>query len=282
MFMKLLESVWAEDFLTKPSLIKLQNAIVDERFQNNDYRSSIDEQIYVGESITPQYEKVHYVAPKPDDVDYFMIEFMWVSKHMLIDEKLDDLTVAAIISYLFNFIHPFSDGNGRIHRFLMHYVLAYRSFGPMGIILPISAVILNRMKEYDASLESFSSKLMDKLDYELDDRLRLIVHSDSTDFYRYIDFTQVVGIFYDFAEETIQTELPAEINYLRSHDLARAKMREVVDLPERIAELFLTLCHQNKGKLSNRKRNLPEFEVLTDNEISELEKIFVDSFMSSK
>lgn len=281
-FMQLLESVWAEDFLTKALLIKLQNTIVDERFKNDDYRSSIDEQIYVGESITPQYEKVHYIGPKPDDVDYFMSEFIGVSKQLLFDVKLADIAVTAIISYLFNFIHPFSDGNGRIHRFLMHYVLANRGFGPKGIILPISAVILNKMKDYDNSLECFSRKLMEKIDYELDERLRLIVYNETKDFYRYIDFTLIVEIFYNFAEETIRTELPAEIDYLRNHDLARSKMREVVDLPDRIAELFLLICHQNHGKLSNRKRDLPEFSKLSDEEISELEKIYHESLIGGK
>lgn len=277
-FMSLLESVWSEDFLDKQVLIKLQNSIVDERFANSDYRSSLNEQVYVGESITPQYEKIHYIAPKPDDVNFFMEQFIRTSKQMLIDTTLDELTIAAVISYLFNFIHPFSDGNGRIHRFLMHYVLASRGFGPEGVILPISAVILNRMKDYDASLEEFSKKLMDKLDYELDERLRMTVLSDSKDYYRYVDFTKVVEIFYNFAEETIRTELPAEISYLRGHDSARLAMKEVVDLPERIAELFLTLCRQNNGKLSKNKRKLPEFENLTESELAELEDIYTKSF----
>ena len=67
---------------------------------------------------------------------------------------------AAVITYSFVFLHPFSDGNGRLHRFLIHYVLAYRGFAPDGVVFPISATLLSRPQDYDASLESFSKALM--------------------------------------------------------------------------------------------------------------------------
>jgi hypothetical protein len=50
-------------------------------------------------------------------------------------------------------------------------------------------------------------------------------------------------------------------------------MSAVVELPNRVADLFVVLCRQNKGKLSARKRKLEEFAQLTDEEIAELEWI---------
>lgn len=35
-------------------------------------------------------------------------------------------------------------------------------------------------------------------------------------------------------------------------------MREVVDLPDRHADLFVRLCLQNNGKLPKARRELPE------------------------
>ena len=39
------------------------------------------------------------------------------------DKTFDAILAAAIIASGFVFIHPFVDGNGRIHHFLIHHVL---------------------------------------------------------------------------------------------------------------------------------------------------------------
>ena len=40
------------------------------------------------------------------------------------------------------FCTPFEDGNGRIHRFLIHNILARQGFTPEGVMFPISAPML--------------------------------------------------------------------------------------------------------------------------------------------
>ena len=54
----------------------------------------------------------------------------------------DPVVAAAVSSFAFVFIHPFEDGNGRIHRFLIHHVLSRRGYSPPGVIFPVSAAIL--------------------------------------------------------------------------------------------------------------------------------------------
>jgi Fic family protein len=46
---------------------------------------------------------------------------------------------AALIAFGFVFIHPFEDGNGRLHRFLIHDMLVRDGVVPDGLIIPLSA-----------------------------------------------------------------------------------------------------------------------------------------------
>lgn len=294
-FIGLLEQAWHRDFLNKPALVELQQAIVEPRFANRGWRSELtdpgDRRVYVGETLGHGLERVHYAAPKPEDLDELMSEYLSVAWSMA-DNGFDlsnsaevspscravpTLVAAAVISLVFNFLYPFSNGNGRIHRFPLHHVLARRAFGPEGIILPVSAVILNRPREYDQALESFSKPLMERVECKMDERLRMSVTNGTVDFYRHIDCTELTRITIDFIRETIETELPAELRYLTMYDEVRVRMRDVVEMPDRHADLFIALVRQNGGALSNAKRKLPEFEVLTDDEIRVMENVICET-----
>ena len=65
-----------------------------------------------------------------------------------------------MLAFGFVYIHPFEDGNGRIHRYLMHHVLARRGFNPSGIHFPVSAAILDKIDAYRDVLESYSGWLL--------------------------------------------------------------------------------------------------------------------------
>ena len=55
-------------------------------------------------------------------------------------------------------------------------------------------------------------------------------------------------------------------------------MRDVVDLPNRHADLFVRLCLQNHGTLSKAKRDLPEYSGLSNGEIAGLERAVREAF----
>lgn len=106
----------------------------------------------------------------------------------------------------------------------------------------------------------------------------MTVLNDTRDFYRYVDCTFLAEMLFNFVEETIEKELPAEILFLQQYDTARRLMRDVVDLPNRQADLFVRLCLQNNGTLSKAKRQLPDYAALSDREISGLEAAMAEAF----
>jgi len=268
-FMALLARAAIEDFLSEKALVHLQNAIVDPRYAASEWRTV---QNYVGRTLAPGMEEIHLVPPKPDHIRPLMDDWLKLSARLTSQSFLPPIASAAVVAWLFVYFHPFEDGNGRIHRFLIHHVLARRKFGPDGVLLPVSAVLLNRPADYDASLETFSRPLKERSEYELDDQARMTVLNETRDHFRYIDFTAIAEALYRFIEETIEKELPAELRFLQHYDVARAAMRDVVDMPEPAANLFLRLCLQNNGRLSKAKRKLDAFTKLTSDEINALEE----------
>ena len=265
------------DYLLKETLVALQQTIVDPRFANTGWRDTIDEQNYVGRSVGLTEEEVHFIAPRPQDLPDLMPGYLEASRRIL-NSGVHPVIAAALIAYPFVFLHPFSDGNGRLHRFLIHYVLSFRRFAPDGVVFPISATMLHRPQDYDGSLESFSKPLLPLVEYKLDSNGRMTVLNDTRDFYRYIDCTFIAETLFSLVEETIEKELPAEILFLQQYDTARRLMRNVVDLPNRHADLFVRLCLQNNGTLSKAKRQFPEYAVLSDKEIAGLEAAVGEAF----
>jgi hypothetical protein len=266
-FVALLQMAESEDFCAKPRLIDLQNRIVDPRFHDTDYRKS---QNYVGETVAWQKEKVHFACPKPQDLAELMEGL--IASHKRMDEGgVSAVVHAATVAYGFVFLHPFEDGNGRIHRFLIHNILARRGFTPEGIIFPVSASMLKDLAGYDASLEAFSRPLMALVEYSLDDTGRMTVHNDTAQWYRYIDMTAQAEALFRFIERTIDTELVEELAFLANYDRTKTAIQEIVDMPDRQIDLFIRACLQNNGRLSARKR-AGQFGFLSDEEVARMEQ----------
>lgn len=253
--------------LSEQLLIQLQNSIVDERYMESKYRS---DQVYVGQTLMPGHELIHFIGAKPEDVPMFMNSWMETASKLLAAD-CNPVIAAAVISFSFVFIHPFDDGNGRIHRYLLHHVLAEKHFNPEHIIFPVSAVLYKNKKLYDGMLESFSKKLLPLIDYQLAVDGTMTVSNATADFYRYINFTQIVEDFFDVVEETLRSELIPELDYLIAWERARSQMREIVDMPECKVLQFILFTQQNSGNFPKARRAL--FAELADSEIDQLTEI---------
>ena len=266
-FVAMLQLAEKEDFCEKGRLIDLQNRIVDPRFQDSDYRT---DQNYVGESVAWQRENIHFACPKPDDVATLMGGL--IEAHKWMDKGgVPPVIHATAIAYGFVFLHPFEDGNGRIHRFLIHNILARQGFTPKGTMFPVSASMLKNPADYDASLEAFSRPLMPLVEYSLDENGRMTVENKTSRWYAYIDMTPQAEALYKFIERTIDTELVKELSFLARYDETRKAIQEIVDMPDRKIDLFIRFCLQNNGRLSDRKRG-SEFDFLSDQEVALMEK----------
>jgi len=272
-FVALLQLAEQEDFCRKPRLIELQNRIVDQRFRDYDYRTC---QNYVGETIVWQKERIHFICPKPEDLADMMEGLITAHKSMD-DSDVSPVVHAAVISYGFVFLHPFQDGNGRIHRFLIHNILARRGFTPKGVMFPVSASMLKNPADYDASLEAFSRHIMALVEYSLDEEGRMTVHNDTARWYRYIDMTPQVEALFKFIDQTIEVELTQELAFLANYDETKKAIQEIVDMPDRLIDLFIRFCLQNNGRLSTQKRK-SHFDFLSDEEIARMEQAVLAAY----
>lgn len=266
-FIELLELAGHEDFCEKQPLLDIQNRIVDPRFISTDYRKT---QNYIGQYVSFQRQLIHYVCPKSEDVLSIMDGLIASHKRMK-ESPINAIIHAAVISYGFVFIHPFEDGNGRIHRFLIHNILSLRGAVPAGLMFPVSAAMLKNRQLYDDSLEAFSKPMLKLVTYEIDDNGQMSVSGDTAGIYRYIDMTSQAEALFDFVKLTIEHELTEELEFLSSYDETKKAIQEIVDMPDRQIDLFIRLCLKENGRLSARKRE-SHFSSLTDEEIALMEE----------
>lgn len=192
-------------------------------------------------------------------------------------QQLDPVIAAAVLAFGFVFIHPFEDGNGRLHRYLIHHVLTKHRFNPTGVVIPVSAAILERIDDYRRVLEDHSARLLPLVEWQATDNGNVRVLNDTGDFYRFFDATPQTEFLFECVRKTIEHDLPEEAEFLRRHDAFRSRLGNVVDMPNRLSDLLFRFLNQNDGKLSQRGRS-KEFAALTDEEVSRVEAIYEEVF----
>ena len=272
-FIALLQLAEKEDFCVKDRLVDLQNRMVDSRFKDDDYRLI---QNYVGQTVSYQKEIIHFVCPKPKDLPDLMRGII-VSHEMMKAGGVSPVIHAAAIAYGFVFAHPFEDGNGRIHRFLIHNILSICGMVPKGLMFPVSAVMLRNSVDYDASLEAFSRPLLQLVEYSLDKNGDMSVTNETACLYQYIDMTAQAEALYRFVNDTIEKELVEELSFIASYDKTKESIQGVIDMPDRLVDLFIRVCIQNGGALSASKRSA-HFDFLTNDEVALMEQAVRDGY----
>ena len=172
-----------------------------------------------------------HISANPKDLDSLM-GGMIETYALLLNSEYNPVLTATLIAFGFVFIHPFEDGNGRIHRYLVHHVLAETGFVPKGLVFPVSAVILERIEAYKKILEHFSKRRLGLIDWRPSVKNNVEVLNDTRDLYRFFDAT---------------------------------KQAEFLFMPDNKIDLLIRLLVQNGGRLSKRAIG-KEFSGLTENE----------------
>jgi hypothetical protein len=261
--------------LDRDELLRLQRIVIgDARFVRMGFR---DEGGFVGEhDRETRMPLPDHISARPEDLPSLIDGMIAFDRGAAL--RLDPVIAAAALAFGFVYVHPFDDGNGRLHRYLIHHVLAERGFNPPGVVFPVSAAILERINDYRSVLESYSTRLLPHVRWEPTDRGNVRVLNDTGDFYRFFDATPHAEFLYECVQRTIETDLPAEAAFLRRYDAFRSDVEALFDMPERTIDLLFRFLHQNGGRLSQRARER-EFAQLSDDEAARIERIFSSHFL---
>jgi hypothetical protein len=265
-------TVEASLLLDEKRLVQLQNVIVDRRFAAERFR---DFQNYIGQTLLGYQEMIHYICPPP----VFLQSLMEGLKETAVKTAgVYAAARAAIISFGFVFIHPFEDGNGRLYRFIIHDILVNDGLVPRGLIIPVSAHMLNNIKDYDGILEKYSIPLMQRIKYVTTEERGIEVTNEKNveGYYRYPDLTEHCAYLLETIHATLQVDMPEELLFIQRYDEAKKALQNIVDMPDKDINLLITFLHQNKGVLPKRRRE--KFAKLTDEEILSMQAAFSEIF----
>ncbi|WP_262249981.1 Fic family protein [Parapedobacter soli] len=262
----------ANQLLTEQNLTSLQNAIVDPRYVQSGYRSF---QNYIGQRSYRMEEIYHYVCPPPGMVHSMM------NGILAVEEKTRDASPvirATLISFGFVFIHPFLDGNGRIHRFLIHDMLTRDGMVSQGSIIPVSAHMVNNLKDYDLVLEAYSKPLMQRIQFVSDANGELTVTNPDEigSYFRYPELTAQCIYLANTLRATIRHDLSEELLFLERYDELKRELQQLIDMPDKRLDEIIVFLHQNKGIFPNRRKK--QFQEITDAEFSGMEDAYREIF----
>ncbi len=256
-----------------PDMLRLQRILIgDASFVRLGLRTAGG---FVGDHDRDGTPLPEHISARPEDlVD--LIEGL-VAFDRTVARDLDAVIAAAVMAFGLVYIHPLEDGNGRLHRYLMHHVLGQRGYNPPGLVFPVSAAILDRITDYQRALESHARRILPLITWEVTAEGNVHVLNQTADFYRYFDATPHAEFLYACVAHTVDVDLPAETSFLQSHDAFRRGLDDIVDMPNRLGDLLFRFLHQNAGRLSKRAQ-AEEFRDLTQAEIARVERLYAEAF----
>jgi hypothetical protein len=218
-----------------------------------------------------------HISARPQDLE-ILINGLINTYVLLQNNHFDPVLTAACIAFGFVFIHPFADGNGRIHRYLIHHLFATMKFTPQGIVFPISVVMLEYIDDYRKVLKHYSHPMLNHIKWKETDDHNVEILNDTIDYYRYFDATAQAEFLFDCVDRTISITIPLEVAFLQKYDEMKSWLNSKFDMPDRIIATLIRLLGQNNGILSNKKSK-QVLKELTKVEIKQIENKYHEIFM---
>lgn len=256
-----------QDPLSVQSLQMLQKAMLGDAALRLGIRRS---PVFVGQN-TFYTQIVHYIAPTQELVDG-MLEALRIFS--LRTQGGNAVARAAAVSFAFVYLHPLSDGNGRVHRFLINHLLAADKVVPANIIIPVSATIAGSAKgraAYDQVLEIISKPFMQHYadDYRFGQRrtcpdgvqsdFEFLQTTEALHVWRYLDLSAHARYLSDVLRQTVEQEMAQEALTLRHYDEARIAIKNILEMPDQDADRIIRSLKQEGWAVSNKLRKaLPE------------------------
>jgi len=256
-----------EDPLSEASLHTLQHDVLGARALRRGIRKS---PVFVGSSAQHDVTIVRYIAPHFAQIPALLEGLRMFEKQTRYgsgpSNPLRTMVRAGVIAYGFVYIHPLSDGNGRIHRLLVNDTLMRDGLVPVGIILPISSTIVKSSTmrgDYERVLDRFSARQIRRYatsysfgkevtcedgvitDFEFKD------YDDAAHAWSFPDLTAHVHFMAKVIRSTVVTNMTQEAEFLARHDDARQRLKKVFELPDRDADAIIRSLRQNNGRASN-------------------------------
>ncbi len=247
----------------------------DDRFAKFGLR---DKEVFLGDRDLNNHPLPEFVGARQKDLPQIMGEWLEMDE-ALRKSPLHPLLQATILAFSFVYIHPLQDGNGRLHRYLFHHILADRNFTPKGMTFPVSSVIFDRIEKYRESLVSVSAPLLDFIEWRTDAQLNVEILNETIDLYKFLDLTENAEFFYEVVKETIEVNFPLELDQLKKYDKAKEELSGFIEMPEGTLSLLINLIKDNDFKLSKAKKE-KFFSGLKAKEVLRIEAIIKEAFQS--
>lgn len=245
-FMRLLQHAGDTATVSEEWLVGLQNAVVRDAYsQEASYRRK---QNWLEDAT----RRITFFPPPPTELGRAMAGW-----EAFVNDQTrcrDILVKAACASFGFVYLHPFMDGNGRLHRFLIHHALARSGGLPDSAILPVSAVMLKRISEYFDVLTGFSRPVTALWDYRRTESEPVVLRSPGSRPYRFFSADREVAFLHEMIRAAVAEEIPRELAWLRGYDEAFETLDRELDLPQNELARLIRMAYSNGAVLSRHRR----------------------------